>query len=90
MKEKHIINWFILSTPNESYYIYNTNETIVSFNTLNRFYFHSSFDFNLNVFIFFFNHKSLNKPITWNYSNNWCAFHSIFSINCFSPELNYG
>lgn len=53
MKEKHIINWFISSTPNKGYYVYNTNETIVSFNTLNRFYFHRSFDFNLNVFIFF-------------------------------------
>lgn len=67
MKANHITNWLVSSTPNGNYYIFNTNEAIFfSFKTLNRFYFHSCFDFNLNISILYVNYKSLNKLTTLN------------------------
>lgn len=67
MKAEHITNWLVSSTPNGNYYIFNTNEAIFfSFKTLYRFYFHSCFDFNLNISILHVNYKSLNKLTTLN------------------------
>lgn len=62
MKANHITNWFVSSTPNGNYYIFNTNEAIIFF-FLNivSIYFHGCFDFNLNIYILYFKYKSLNK-----------------------------
>lgn len=91
MKGKHIINWFVSSTPNESYYIYNTNEAIFFFQNIESILFPQLFRFQSKcIHIFLIIKVLINEQLGTNHSNNWWAFHSIFSINCFSPELNYG